>query len=72
LALDVLSERDPRKVSGNYGILDLIQALKWIQANIKPFGGDPDNVSIFGQSSGGTQYMHYLFLHLQTDYFTML
>ncbi len=45
--------REPGGGSGNYGILDMIQGLKWVKANIGKFGGDATNVTIFGESAGG-------------------
>ena len=55
LAHPALSKESPNKVSGNYLFLDLIASLKWIQNNISTFGGDPDNVTIFGESGGGAK-----------------
>lgn len=51
--LDLSAFGEKYASSGNVGLLDLIAALEWVQENIRQFGGDPDNVTIFGQSGGG-------------------
>ena len=51
--LDLSACSDKYKYSGNVGMLDVVQALQWVQKNISQFGGDPSNVPIFGESGGG-------------------
>jgi para-nitrobenzyl esterase len=47
-----LSAEDPSNISGNYGLKDQIFALQWVRDNIRRFGGDPENVTVFGESAG--------------------
>ena len=60
LAHPELSKESPLGISGNYSLMDAIEALHWVQRNIPAFGGDPSNVTIAGESSGALTVMYLL------------
>jgi para-nitrobenzyl esterase len=57
VAHPLLSKESGYNGSGNYGQMDLIASLKWVKENIASFGGDPDNVTVFGESGGGRKIL---------------
>jgi para-nitrobenzyl esterase len=52
LATRELAAEDPHHAAGNYGLMDELACLRWVRRNIAAFGGDPENVTIFGESAG--------------------
>ncbi len=64
---DALKTGDPLEDSGNYGILDQITALKWVQNNIASFGGNPKNVTIAGESAGAHDILALLAIERAND-----
>lgn len=69
LAHPELTAESPHRASGNYGLLDQLAALKWIKANIAAFGGNPDLVTISGQSAGAGSVRSLIASPLAAGYF---
>jgi para-nitrobenzyl esterase len=69
LAHPDLTKESPFHGSGNYGMLDQLAALRWVKKNIQQFGGDPDNVTIFGQSAGASSVLNLCASPLAKGYF---
>ncbi len=58
---------DTDEAAGNMGMLDMVEALRWVQTHIHKFGGDPDQVTIFGESAGAASIGHLLLSPLTRD-----
>ncbi|KAL1509778.1 hypothetical protein ABEB36_004463 [Hypothenemus hampei] len=70
LSLDILSESDYPHTSGNYGLSDILEALRWIQLNIVHFGGDKRSVTLFGHKAGATMVTALATMSNARKYFT--
>lgn len=69
LAHPELSAESPAAISGNYGLMDQIAALEWVKRNIASFGGDPDKVTVAGESAGGLSVLYLMSSPLARDLF---
>lgn len=69
LSHPALTAQSAHHASGNYAIQDQVAVLKWVQANIAAFGGDPNNVTIFGQSAGAQDVGHLMLTPLARGLF---
>ncbi len=63
LAHPDMKPTEPNGPKGNFGFLDQMQGMQWVQKNIAAFGGDPDNVTVFGQSAGAGSILAHLVSH---------